>query len=34
MSYFAAWIEKEIKKKPTQWSWDYQKWSRQIKEIK
>lgn len=34
MSYFADWIEKEIKKKPTQWSWDYQKWSRQIKPIK
>lgn len=28
MSYFVRWIENEIKKKPSQWCWDYRKWSR------
>lgn len=28
MSYFAKWIEAEIKKHPNQWCWDYRKWSR------
>jgi lauroyl/myristoyl acyltransferase len=28
MSYFTKWIEKEIRKTPTQWCWDYRKWSR------
>lgn len=31
MSYFASWIEKEIRQNPTQWSWDYRKWSRDVK---
>lgn len=29
MSYFVNWIEKEIKKHPAQWCWDYKKWSRE-----
>lgn len=31
MSYFASWIEKEIRRHPTQWSWDYGKWSREVR---
>lgn len=31
MSYFASWIEKEIRRHPTQWSWDYGKWSRKVR---
>ena len=29
LASFANWIESEIKKNPTQWSWDYKKWSRE-----
>ena len=29
MSYFVHWIENEIKNHPTQWCWDYKKWSRE-----
>ncbi len=29
LSYFVRWIENEIKKHPTQWCWDYKKWSRE-----
>jgi lauroyl/myristoyl acyltransferase len=29
MCYFAAWFEEEIRKNPTQWCWDYRKWSRE-----
>jgi lauroyl/myristoyl acyltransferase len=28
MSFFSHWIENEIRKSPTQWCWDYKKWSR------
>lgn len=31
MSYYVAWIEKEIRSNYTQWSWDYDKWSRSEK---
>jgi lauroyl/myristoyl acyltransferase len=29
LSYFTKWMEQEIKEHPTQWCWDYRKWSRQ-----
>ncbi|MES2614120.1 MAG: hypothetical protein V4591_01760, partial [Bdellovibrionota bacterium] len=28
MAYFVAWVENEIRISPTQWCWDYRKWSR------
>ena len=28
MAFFCVWLEKEIKKSPAQWFWDYRKWSR------
>ncbi|BBH53633.1 lysophospholipid acyltransferase family protein [Fluviispira sanaruensis] len=28
LSYFVAWVEKEIRTNPSQWCWDYNKWSR------
>ena len=31
MAYFSNWLENNIKKVPTQWSWDYRKWSREPK---
>ena len=32
MTYFVKWLEDNIKKYPTQWSWDYRKWSRRAEE--
>ncbi|KAB8029981.1 lysophospholipid acyltransferase family protein [Fluviispira multicolorata] len=29
MSYFVNWIENEIRQNPSQWCWDYKKWSRE-----
>lgn len=28
VAYYATWLAEEIKKHPTQWCWDYRKWSR------
>jgi lauroyl/myristoyl acyltransferase len=34
LAEFAAWLETEIRKSPTQWSWDYKKWSRKVPSAK